>query len=140
MYQTLIRWRLREVMARYKIKAKDLAHELQQSPNSISNLRNSDTMPRLDGDSLNNLCNALNRLAPDASVEITPMTLIDYSRDPEPPKEQKLNTVIDAQKTEITNKSVQSNKSNMTNSVLAVSYTHLQPTRPSKSSRMPSSA
>ena len=71
-------------MARYKIKAKDLAKELGQTPNSISNLRNNDTMPRLDGDSLNNLCNALNKLAPDIQQEITPMTLIDYSRDPEP--------------------------------------------------------
>ncbi len=86
MYQTLIRWRLREVMARYKIKAKDLAKELGQTPNSISNLRNSDTMPRLDGYSLNNLCNALNNLAPNIQQEISPMTLIDYTRDLQSPK------------------------------------------------------
>ena len=120
MYQTLIRWRLREVMARYKIKTKDLAQELGRAPNSISNLRNSDTMPRLDGESLNNLCNALNRLAPDAQVEITPMTLIDYSRDPEPEKEQKFSTLIDSQDTDITHESVKSKRNNVTNSVMVI--------------------
>ena len=85
--QTLIKWRLREVMARYKIKAVDLAREIEVSSNSISNLRNSDTMPRLDGHSLNNLCNALNKLALGLDEEITPMSLIDYSRDFEPGNE-----------------------------------------------------
>ncbi len=81
MDQTLIRWRLREVMARYKIKAKDLAEELGHSRNSISNMRNSDTMPRLDGYLLNDLCNALNKLAPDLQQKISPMHLIDYEPD-----------------------------------------------------------
>lgn len=86
MTQTLIKWRLREVMARYRIKAVDLAQEIKVSPNSVSNLRNSESMPRLDGSSLNNLCNALNKLAINLEEEITPITLIDYTRDlkPEP--------------------------------------------------------
>jgi DNA-binding Xre family transcriptional regulator len=84
MFQTLIKWRLREVMARYRIKAKDLAKELGISSNAVSNLRLSESMPRLDGDSLNNLCNALNKLALGLEYEITPMTLIDYTRDDEP--------------------------------------------------------
>lgn len=84
MTQTLIKWRLREVMARYRIKAIDLAKEIGVSPNSVSNLRNSDSMPRLDGSSLNNLCNALNKLAINLEEEITPFTLIDYTRDSEP--------------------------------------------------------
>ena len=84
MTQTLIKWRLREVMARYRIKAIDLAKEIGVSPNSVSNLRNSESMPRLDGSSLNNLCNALNKLAINLEEEITPFTLIDYTRDSEP--------------------------------------------------------
>lgn len=84
MLQTLIKWRLREVMARYRIKGIDLAKEMGISTNAVSNLRNSDTMPRLDGDALNNLCNALNKLALGLGEEITPSTLIDYSRDGEP--------------------------------------------------------
>ena len=86
MPQTLIRWRLREVMARYHIKGVDLANQLGVSGNSISNLRNSKTMPRIDGESLNNLCNALNQLALDLDREITPGTLIEYTRDFEPEK------------------------------------------------------
>jgi DNA-binding Xre family transcriptional regulator len=84
MSQTLIRWRLREVMARYNIKAIDLAKQMKLSANAVSNLRQSKTMPRMDGDSLNNLCNALNALALELDEEITPMTLIGYIRDGEP--------------------------------------------------------
>lgn len=87
MPQTLIKWRLREVMARYNIKAIDLAKEMGISPNSVSNLRKGNTMPRLDGDSLNDLCNALNKLALGLEEEITPVTLIDYTRDDEPGSE-----------------------------------------------------
>ncbi len=120
MNQTLIRWRLREIMARYKIKAIELAKELNVSANSVSNLRNSDTMPRIDGYSLNNLCNALNRLAPYAPEEITPLTLIDYTRDPEPENEINLPVGIDAQETRISNKSMKSKKKNLTNSLKIV--------------------
>ncbi|MEH2294020.1 helix-turn-helix domain-containing protein [Nostoc sp.] len=79
--QTLIKWKLKEVMARYDIKAGDLANELNLSANSVSNLRKAKTMPRLDGHSLNNLCNALNRLAHDLDRQITPFDLIDYTPD-----------------------------------------------------------
>lgn len=84
MPQTLIRWRLREVMARYNIKSVDLAKQLNISANAVSSLRKAKTMPRLDGNALNNLCNALNRLAHDLDEEITPVTLLTYVRDPEP--------------------------------------------------------
>ena len=84
MPQTLIRWRLREVMARYNIKSVDLAKQLNISANAVSSLRKAKTMPRLDGNALNNLCNALNRLAHDLDEEITPVTLLTYIRDPEP--------------------------------------------------------
>ncbi len=84
MPQTLIRWRLREVMARYNIKSVNLAKELDISPNAVSSLRKAKTMPRLDGNALNNLCNALNKLAEDLDEEISPITLITYVRDPEP--------------------------------------------------------
>ncbi|PSF28947.1 XRE family transcriptional regulator [Aphanothece hegewaldii CCALA 016] len=77
-------------MARYSIKAVDLAKEMGISTNSVSNLRKGNTMPRLDGDSLNSLCNALNKLALDLDEEITPVTLIQYSRDFEPVDESKV--------------------------------------------------
>jgi DNA-binding Xre family transcriptional regulator len=74
-------------MARYSIKAVDLAKEMGISTNSVSNLRRGNTMPRLDGDSLNNLCNALNKLALDLDEEITPVMLIQYTRDLDPDNE-----------------------------------------------------
>ncbi len=104
MNQTLIRWRLREVMARYHIKAVDLAKEMGISANAISNLRKSDTMPRLDGDSLNKLCNALNKLGLNLDGEITPITLIDYTRDYEPGDEENVLTTTGLAKEKYTNK------------------------------------
>jgi DNA-binding Xre family transcriptional regulator len=104
MTQTLIKWRLREVMARYRIKAVDLAEEIGVSPNSVSNLRNSESMPRLDGSSLNNLCNALNKLAINLEEEITPITLIDYSRDSEPEPTINLEEQIERESTKLKNK------------------------------------
>lgn len=79
--KTLIRWRLNEIMARHRIKGSDLAEKLQISNNAVSKLKNAQTMPRIDGERLNALCNALNNLAGDA--EITPAMLIEYVRDEE---------------------------------------------------------
>lgn len=103
MSQTLIRWRLREVMARYKIKAIDLAKEMDVSANSVSNLRKGNSMPRLDGESLNNLCNALNKLALDLDEEITPVTLIEYTRD-FPPDDRSRSTATKASESNISSK------------------------------------
>ncbi|ODH03095.1 hypothetical protein A4S05_21110 [Nostoc sp. KVJ20] len=75
MNQALIIWKLREVMARYKIKSKELAAELGVHPNSVTNLRKAETMPRLDGEALDNLCNALNKLA---DTEISLMELVTH--------------------------------------------------------------
>jgi DNA-binding Xre family transcriptional regulator len=87
MFQTLIRWRLRELMARYNIKSKDLAQKLDISANAMSALRKAKTMPRLDGVALNLLCNGLNELAEDLEKPITPGDLLDYSIDPFHPVE-----------------------------------------------------
>jgi putative transcriptional regulator len=104
-------------MARYNIKAIDLAQEMGISANAVSNLRKGNTMPRLDGDSLNKLCNALNKLALDLDEEITPVTLIDYTRDLEPDDEQK--SAKTSLKTQKTNKVVNSEPINYPNSVLS---------------------
>lgn len=79
-YLTVIKWRLAEIMARYKIKGNELADKLKVRPNTISNLKNAHTMPRLDGDKLNDLCIALTQLADE---HITPSHLIEYSVDQE---------------------------------------------------------
>jgi DNA-binding Xre family transcriptional regulator len=70
-------------MARHRIKGSDLAKRLQISNNAISKLKNAKTMPRIDGDRLNTLCNALNNLAENVDTEITPAVLIEYVRDEE---------------------------------------------------------
>ena len=73
-----IRWRLKEIMARYNIKGVHLAHKLDISANAMSTLRNAKTMPRMDGIALTLLCNALNELAEDLNKSITPADLLDY--------------------------------------------------------------
>lgn len=78
MEKTLIRWKLREVMDRHGIQAKDLADELGISRNAVSNLRGVD-MPRIDGDRLNNLLLALNKMRRADSQLITPVDLIEFT-------------------------------------------------------------
>lgn len=82
MAQTLIRWRLNEVMARHGIRAKELAEEMEVSPTTVSNLRKR-SMPRLTEETLNKLCQALNKLSQEGTL-ITPGDLIEYTPDPEP--------------------------------------------------------
>jgi putative transcriptional regulator len=81
MAHTLIRWRLNEVMARHGIRAKELAEEMNVSPSAISNLKKR-TMPRLSEETLNNLCQALNKLSQEEAL-ITPGELIEYTPDSE---------------------------------------------------------
>jgi len=113
MPQALIKWRLREIMARYNIKSVDLAKELNISPNAVSSLRKAKTMPRLDGNALNNLCNALNKLAEDLDEEVSPMTLIAYVRDPEPEQPQSESSVeLPDQKMSVSKRTRDSQSSN----------------------------
>ena len=55
----MLRWRLREVMARKKMTNRELAQILGVHETSISRLKTSDTMPRIDGNTLERLCAAL---------------------------------------------------------------------------------
>lgn len=76
-----LKWRMCEIMARYRISNKELAQELGRSPTSISHLKNSDTMPRMDGHELGALCLALSRLASldtGKQVCITHLDLFEY--------------------------------------------------------------
>ncbi len=59
----MIRWKLKEVMARYDITGVDLAKELGVNEAAVSNLRNSKTIPRIGGAKIQNLCKALCKLA-----------------------------------------------------------------------------
>jgi putative transcriptional regulator len=63
MNKTVIKWTLREWMARHKIKAKDLATELEMHQNSVTRLKSADELPRIDGDLLDRLCKALDKLS-----------------------------------------------------------------------------
>jgi DNA-binding Xre family transcriptional regulator len=63
MRRTVIKWALREWMARHRIKSRDLALELGMHPNSVTRLKNADKLPRMDSDSLDNLCKALDKLS-----------------------------------------------------------------------------
>lgn len=55
----VIRWKLNEVMARKRIRNKDLAKALGITETSIYRLRKTDEMPRLSPERLNGLCAAL---------------------------------------------------------------------------------
>ncbi len=82
MENRVIQWRLREVMDRHGIQAKDLATEMGVSRNAVSNLRAFE-MPRIDGDRLNQLIVSLNRLRKAKNSLITPSDLIGFTLSPE---------------------------------------------------------
>lgn len=82
MEQTLIEWRLSEIMARHRIKGMDLAKELGISDNSVSSLKKAKTMPRLDGHQLRALCKALNKLT-DTPQERIPLSALIVETDDE---------------------------------------------------------
>lgn len=79
----MLRWKLREVMARGKITNRELAQILDVHETSVSRLKTADTMPRIDGDTLNNLCNALTKLYRDKKIEaiVMPADLFEYVPD-----------------------------------------------------------
>ena len=81
--QSMLRWRLREIMARGRITNRELAQRLHRHETSISRMKNSDTMPKMDGDELNILCNVLTEMLKERGQEvvITHVDLIQHSPD-----------------------------------------------------------
>lgn len=61
-------WRLNELMARHRVSGKDLANELGISENSVSALRKSQTMPRINGERLDEIAAALTKLSATGGV------------------------------------------------------------------------
>ena len=59
----VLRWKLKEVMARYDIQGVDLAKEMDVRTATISNLRNSKTIPSIGGEKLDRLTASLSKLA-----------------------------------------------------------------------------
>lgn len=55
----MIRWKLNEVMAKKRVRNKDLADALDITENSVYRLRKPDTMPRLTPERLNGICTVL---------------------------------------------------------------------------------
>jgi putative transcriptional regulator len=68
----VIRWKLNEVMARKRMKNKDLAAALGISENSVYRLRKVDEMPRLTPERLNGIC---------AVLKCQPGDLLEYVPD-----------------------------------------------------------
>ncbi|MFM7425564.1 MAG: helix-turn-helix domain-containing protein [Elainella sp.] len=62
---------MREIMARQRMTNKQLAELMDVHPNTISNLKNQDTLPHI-GETLDALCKYLN---------CTPADLIEYVAD-----------------------------------------------------------
>lgn len=81
--KSMLRWRLREIMARGRITNRELAQRLHKHETSISRMKNSDTMPKMDGAELNSLCKALTELFRERGqgVVITHVDLIEHFPD-----------------------------------------------------------
>lgn len=68
----VIRWKLNELMARKRIRNKDLAASLGITENSVYRLRRVDEMPRLSPERLNGIC---------AVLECQPGELLEWVSD-----------------------------------------------------------
>jgi putative transcriptional regulator len=81
--QTMIRWRLRVLMAEKKITNKELSELSGVHATSISKLKNVDEIEQISGRVLNNLCNGLTRAYRKRGDNriITPADLFDYTYD-----------------------------------------------------------
>ena len=86
----MIRWKLRELMARGKVTNRELATHTNHHETSISRLKMTDTMPRLDGSMLNALCVALSKIFQEKNLGdiITPADLIEFSLDGGNPQDE----------------------------------------------------
>lgn len=81
--RSMIRWRLRELMSRYRISNRDLAEALGRHETSVSRLKSGDSMPRLNGKELSQLCDALTQVLKDNGERhvITHVDLFEYVPD-----------------------------------------------------------
>lgn len=88
-----LRWRLNEVMARLRITNQELGDEMGRHEVSISRMRSTDSMPRLDGDALNSLSNALTKISRSRGVPgmVGPSDLFEYSPDDDLNKSDSIN-------------------------------------------------
>jgi putative transcriptional regulator len=77
MSRTLIRWKLSEIMARHRVKGKDLANYIGISTNAMSALRNALVLPEIGGDRWEQICAGINELSKIGET-ITPFDLIEY--------------------------------------------------------------
>lgn len=76
-----MRWRLAELMTRYRVQGRDLATYLQISDNAMSSLKNAESMPRIDGQRLISICQGLNQLGQNRERIITPYDLLEFSEE-----------------------------------------------------------
>jgi len=76
----MLRWKLREVMARAKITNRELATALNVHETSVSRMKTADTMPRIDGNTLDNLCNCLIKLYKEKGINeiVMPTDLFEF--------------------------------------------------------------
>ncbi|AFY58640.1 putative transcriptional regulator [Rivularia sp. PCC 7116] len=73
----MIRWKLSELMARHRIKGKELANYLGISANSVSALKRAELMPEIGGERWEQICEAINELSC-LNEKCTPFDLVEY--------------------------------------------------------------
>ncbi|NEP08753.1 MAG: helix-turn-helix transcriptional regulator [Symploca sp. SIO2C1] len=93
MVRNVIRWKLNEMMARRRIRNKDLAVSLGISENSVYRLRRTDEMPRLSPERLNGICTALDCQPGDLLVW-EPDDLQGHTQDNTPSSRQPINDLL----------------------------------------------
>ncbi|MDJ0536603.1 MAG: helix-turn-helix transcriptional regulator [Xenococcaceae cyanobacterium MO_207.B15] len=81
---SVINWKLNELMAKKRIRNKDLATALGITENSVYRLRRTDQMPRLTPERLNGICTFL---------ECQPGELLEWTKDQYPSQQSKMKEI-----------------------------------------------
>lgn len=83
--KTMIRWRLRQVMAEINLSNQDLAEMSGIHRVTVSKLKNSDEIKQITGEVLNGICNGLTKAYKSKGFEriITPGDLLVFTPDEE---------------------------------------------------------
>lgn len=69
-----LRWKLAEIMVRYRIKSKTLSEALNMSLTAVSNLRNATVLPKLGGERICQIAEVISELS---GKKITPYDLME---------------------------------------------------------------
>jgi len=67
----VIKWKLRELMERYRVTNKELGSKVGRHEGSVSRLKSAEKLPKLDSDDIEGIAKGLTEVLRDRGIDIT---------------------------------------------------------------------